>query len=261
MPTPLSLLLLSLPALALAQTTTPFTDQATGIQFQRFFGARTTFGFGIALPTAPTTSFIGQLSFPLGPGASGWGGFSLTDDMEGPLLLACWPSPDGRSAVASFRQAFNEDDNPPEVTGAFSVRPIAAATEVNATFLTFTFLCEGCLSAELGLGAAQTAGTVEMGWGLASRAVRNAGGSDGVLGFHDRGFGGFRVNLGAARNAQFETWAALAGEAMGVSAVARPFRGRGGGGGGGGGSGFDSGVDSGDDSDDDDDDSDSDDED
>jgi hypothetical protein len=77
------------PAAVLSQTS-EFTDQATGIQFQRFFGARTNFGFGVALSTDTTsTSFIGQLTFPLANG-DGWGGFSLTGDMEGPLLMAAW---------------------------------------------------------------------------------------------------------------------------------------------------------------------------
>ncbi|KAK3362600.1 hypothetical protein B0T25DRAFT_9706 [Lasiosphaeria hispida] len=223
-----------------AAQTTPFVDQGTGIQFQRFFGAKTNFGFGVALPTTPSNSFIGQLSFPLVNGA-GWGGFSLTGDMEGPLLMACWA--DGKGGIqASFREAFNEDDDPPEVTGAFSVKPISEGTSVNNTFLTFTFLCEGCLDDSLGLGAAQTAGTAEMGWALASTAVRNPASSAGVLAFHNSGFGDFKANLGSARNAEFETWAALVGTALPPGANARAFSGNGG----------DSGDDDGDDDDSDD---------
>lgn len=80
------------PAAVLSQTSA-FTDQATGIQFQRFFGARTNFGFGMALSTDTTSkSFIGQLTFPLSNG-NGWGGWSLTGDMEGPLLMAAWYAP------------------------------------------------------------------------------------------------------------------------------------------------------------------------
>ncbi|KAK5656376.1 hypothetical protein OQA88_4757 [Cercophora sp. LCS_1] len=211
-------LALSTPA---AAQTSAFTDQATGIQFQRFFGARTNFGFGVALPTNPSNSFIGQLSFPLNNG-NGYGGFSLTGDMEGPLLMACWSDGAG-NVVASLRQAFNEDDNPPEVTGNFAVRPIATGTSVNNTFLTFTFLCEGCLDDSLGLGASRTAGQAEMGWALASSPVRNAASSNGILGFHNSGFGDFRANLAAARNAEFDTWAALAGAPLQPSAGAQAF--------------------------------------
>jgi hypothetical protein len=47
----------------------------------------------VALSTnTASTSFIGQLTFPLANG-NGWGGFSLTGDMEGPLLLAAWYVP------------------------------------------------------------------------------------------------------------------------------------------------------------------------
>jgi hypothetical protein len=100
-----------------------------------------------------------------------------------------------------------------------------------------------------------------MGWALASRPVRNAASSSGVLGFHNTGFGEFRANLAGARNRDFETWAALAGATLSGSAGARQFdvgaagagsdgsddEGDGGGGFGGGG------VDDGDDNDSDDD--------
>lgn len=227
-------ILATLAPIAAAQTSS-FTDANTGIVFQRFFGARTNFGFGVALPTDPTDSFIGQLSFPLVNG-NGWGGFSLTGDMEGPLLMAVWS--DGTNVVSSFRQAFNEDDNPPEVSGTFAVRPIASGTQVNNTFLTFTFLCEGCLDASLGLGAAGTSGQAEMGWALSSIPVRNAASSNGILDFHDSGFGDFDANLGSARSAEFESWVALAGAPLPQSNAAVPIR-----------------PDAGDDDDDDDDDS------
>ncbi|KAK1769041.1 CBD9-like protein [Phialemonium atrogriseum] len=256
---PLVLLLLSSARSAAAaskdKTTALFTDPDTGISFQRFFGAKTSFSFGIALPTTPTDSFIGMLEFPLKSGA-GWGGWSLTGDMEGPLLMAAWastPSPNDASTaggvISSFRQAFNEDDNPPEVSGSFVARPIAAGTSANATHLKYTFLCEGCLDASLGLGAADTAGTAEMGWALAGTAVRGAGKPDGVLGFHDVGFGDFDADLAGARFADFETWAAMAGAPMVASTSAKAIVPDGGDGGGG----DDSGDDDSDDDDDDDD--------
>src|SRR4051812_48795597 len=66
---------------------TPFVDQTTGLQMERFFGARTSFGFAFATSTSPATtgnssSFIGQLTFPLKNG-QGWGAMGLTGDMEG----------------------------------------------------------------------------------------------------------------------------------------------------------------------------------
>ncbi|KAK4184588.1 hypothetical protein QBC35DRAFT_517477 [Podospora australis] len=202
------------------QTTSPLIDQATAIQFQRFVDIRSNFGFGIALSTDTTSSsFIGQLAFPLANGA-GWGGFSLNDDMEGPLLLAAW-SDGQRNVISSFRQASNERDNPPEVTGAFSLRPISEATSVNETFLTFTFLCEGCLDTATGLAANAVA--AKLGWALANTAVENSSASGGILGFHNAGFGDFRLNVTGARSSEFEIWAALAGEPVSASAGARQF--------------------------------------
>ncbi|KAI5866080.1 hypothetical protein GGS23DRAFT_594232 [Durotheca rogersii] len=229
-----------------SQVSTAFTDAATGIKMERFFGARTTFGFGLALPATPGNSFIGQLSFPLADGA-GWGALGLTGEMENNFFLATWP--DGRGGVmASFRQGTDEDD-PPEVRGGFAVRTIPDATSVNATFLTHTFLCEGCLDAALGLGPESAGGNAVMGWALSARAVRNPASAGARLGFHERGFGPFTMRLAQARFAEFDGWAALANASIPGSARAIPVslnvaqNGDG-----------DDGDDSGDDSDDDDDD-------
>ncbi|KAK7995603.1 hypothetical protein PG990_014376 [Apiospora arundinis] len=258
----LTLLALSTPgALGQKKVTNEFTDPATGIVLQRFFGAKSGFGFGIALPpaasnpTAPATnSFIGQLTFPLNNGA-GWGGWSLTGDMKGPLLMAAWS--DGASVVSSFRQAANEKDNPPEVTGNFSVKPIAKGTSVNNTFLTYTFLCEGCLGAQLGLdpntaGTGKAKGGVEMGWALSDKPVGNPGSSAGVLAFHNIGEGGFKADLALARRPEFDTWAALAGPPVAGAAGAKPFDTTKGGSGGDSGDEDSGDDDSGDESDDDD---------
>lgn len=177
------LALFLLPAVQ-SQTTSPFKDPLSGISFQRFFGARTSFAFGIALPENPTTDFIGQFSFPT-PAGSGWGGVSLTDDMVGPLLLAVWPN--GNNVVSSFRKARNEDDSPPTVNGAFKVVPIPQGTQITSAKLTFTFLCQNCIDASLGFSAGNTFGSVEMGWALASRPVRNAADPATELSFHNSG--------------------------------------------------------------------------
>ena len=198
------------PTSSAAQSTTPFTDPLTALPMQRFFGARTQFGFAMALPASSTTStsFIGQLSFPL-VGGQGWGAFGVTGDMEGNFILAVWP--DGLGGVmASFRQATNED-NPPEVFGNFAVRPIANAVSVSNTQLTYTFLCEECLNSTLGLGPEATAGNAVMGWALSERAVRDPANPAAFLGFHERGFGPFTARLADARTTAFETVAATAG--------------------------------------------------
>lgn len=141
--------------------------------------------------------------------------------MEGLFLMAAWL--DSTNVVSSFRQAFYEDDNPPEVTGTFSARPIPEGTSVNGSFLTFTYICEGCLSDGLGLAAVDTAGVAEMGWALSSIPARNAETPVGALDFHDSGFGDFDADFTGVRNAEFEAWAALATEPMAPGAGGVPI--------------------------------------
>lgn len=200
-----------------SKVSTPFTDSTTGIQMERFFGERTTFGFGLAMPTVPNNSFIGQLSFPLVNGA-GWGALGLTGDMENNFFLATWADGNG-GVMASFRQGSDEDD-PPEVKGNFAVRTISDATSVNNTFLTHTFLCEGCLDAALGLGPESTGANAVMGWALSAKAVGSPTTAGGRLGFHEQGFGPFTMRLGQAKFAEFDTWAALANSSIPGSARA-----------------------------------------
>tara|TARA_R110002060_G_scaffold32428_3_gene42998 strand:+ start:916 stop:1485 length:570 start_codon:yes stop_codon:yes gene_type:complete len=167
-----------------AQTTAPFTDIVTGIQFQRFFGAKTQFAFGIALPENPTTDFIGQMTFPL-TAAGGWGGIALADDMVGPLLLAAWPN--GNAVESSFRLASTEDASPPVANGNFSVAPIPSGTSVNASSMSFTFLCQNCIDSKLGFAAGNTLGTFGMAWALAGKPVSNPADAATELSFHDKG--------------------------------------------------------------------------
>lgn len=207
------------PTSSAAQVSTAFTEAVTGLTMERFFGARTTFGFAMTMPETPVDSYIGQMTFPLVNGA-GWGAVGLTGDMENNFFLAAWS--DGAGGVmASFRQGTNEDD-PPEVVGNFAVRPIAAATAVNDSFLTFTFLCEGCMNAALGLGAEATGADGVMGWALSEQAVADQRSPDAQLGFHERGFGPFTMRLAQARSASFESVAAQAGAPIQASGRASP---------------------------------------
>ncbi|KAF2854204.1 iron reductase domain protein, partial [Plenodomus tracheiphilus IPT5] len=200
------------PTSSISQISTPFVDQTTGLPMERFFGARTSFGFAFAMPPTSTTgtasSFIGQLTFPLVNG-QGWGAMGLTGDMEGNFILAAWPDGNG-GVMASFRQATNED-NPPEVTGDFSVRPLPDGVVVNSTALSYTFLCENCIDASLGLATQAATGNAVMGWALSEQPPRGDPANPGAfLGFHERGFGPFTARLGAAATAQFDAVAATA---------------------------------------------------
>lgn len=225
---------LLLPALVLSQDdddptssrrqfSQPFVDQVTGLSMERFFGARTQFGFAFALPEAQSGngagSFIGQLSFPLVNG-QGWGSFGLTGDMEGNFILAVWPDGNG-GVMASFRQATDED-NPPEVAGQFRVRPLPDGVSVNSTSLLYTFLCENCLDSTLGLGPEATAGNAVMGWALSERPPRGDPSNPGAfLGFHERGFGPFTARLGQAKTPGFDAVAATALDPVADSGNAR----------------------------------------
>ncbi|OAK96952.1 CBD9-like protein [Phaeosphaeriaceae sp. SRC1lsM3a] len=207
-----------------SQLSEPFIDQITGLKMERFFGARTTFGFAFAMPTlssnasATTSSFIGQMTFPLKNG-QGWGAMGLTGDMEGNFILAAWPDGNG-GVMASFRQATDED-NPPEVTGKFAVRPIPDGTSVNNTFLTYTFLCENCIDPTLGLNIDPATGNAVMGWALSERPPRgNAADAGARLDFHERGFGPFTARLGNAATDQFDAVAATALEPVPASSRA-----------------------------------------
>ncbi|CZR61237.1 uncharacterized protein PAC_11133 [Phialocephala subalpina] len=203
----LSIFLLTNPTTA--QITSAFTDPVTNISFQRFFGAKTSFAFGIALPTNPSTDFIGQISCPC-PSNTCWGGISLADDMVGPLLLAAWPN--GNTVQSSFRLAKIEDASPLVVNGNFSVKTIEKGTSVNGTHMLFTFLCQNCIDSKLGFAASDTnAGVFEMGWALADTAVSNAADPAAELTFHNKGFDSFDAQLSLARSASFGEWAALAG--------------------------------------------------
>ena len=201
------------PTSSRSQFSSEFVDQTTGLQMERFFGARTSFAFAFALPpqlpaAGTAGSFIGQLSFPLVNGI-GWGAMGLTGDMEGNFILAAWPDGNG-GVMASFRQATDED-NPPEVAGNFQVRPLPDGTIVNSTQLTFSFLCENCLDSTLGLGPEKMSGDAVMGWALSERAPRGDASDPGArLGFHERGFGPFTARLGNAATAGFDAVAATA---------------------------------------------------
>ena len=58
----------------------------------------------------------------------------------------------------------------------------------------------------------------------AKTAVGGPETSAGILGFHDSGFGDFTAILGLARNAEFATWAAMAGEPIAPATGAVPIQ-------------------------------------
>ncbi|KAH8669515.1 hypothetical protein BGZ60DRAFT_515155 [Tricladium varicosporioides] len=193
--------------------TATFVDPLTGFTMQRFFGARTSFGFAMALPLNPSTDFIGQISAPM-PNNNGWAGVGMTGEMEGPLLIAAWPNTatNPPTVMSTFRVSQDEDQSPPQARGNFAIKQIDQGTVLANGQMTFTFLCQNCITGgELGFGSGNTGGIFEMGWGLSNEKVSNPADPAASMGFHNVGFGGFDANLGAARTQAFGDFALLAG--------------------------------------------------
>ncbi|KHE85166.1 CBD9-like protein [Neurospora crassa] len=252
----------------------PFVDPATGISFQRFYDETSQFSFGLALSSLPSgadaaandaTDFIGQLSFPLnatsglGRGA-GWGGISISPKLTAshlPLFLGLQTDGFGNLAFSSFTEAVKSaasgaaTDAVPTTAGqqaastgkdlAFKIRTIPSATSISATHLTYTFLCEGCLSiskcaANLDAWKAQGKTKVlRLGWAMgdavasgAKKEAQQAEQDSKKWAYHRLGFGHLKIDLEGALShtaEQFNGWKALAmaEEVRGFEGLAPPF--------------------------------------
>lgn len=77
-----------------------YTDPASGITFQAYQDADTSFQYGMVLPETVGTDFIGQIVMPTN--GTGYGGISLTSEMVGSMLIVAWPN--SGSVVASLRE-------------------------------------------------------------------------------------------------------------------------------------------------------------
>jgi len=93
-----SLILLSLLTLSANAQSTLYTDSRTQITFQAFTDS-SGYTFGLALPTTPSTDFIGTL---VGR-TDGWAGVSLGGSMVGKLLISAWVN--GNQVITAFRKA------------------------------------------------------------------------------------------------------------------------------------------------------------
>lgn len=194
---------------ALAQTSSPFLDEKTGINFTGY-QSDTGYRFGIALPENPTTDFIAQIQAPVTNGA-GWAGFSMGQSMVGNLLVVAWPN-EGK-IVSSFREATGYT-NPAVKTGDFTMLPIPDGTFVNETAFSYTFLCKNCISDDVskGLVIYESPSVNIMGWAFSKNALTDSTSASAPLNYHSAGFGAFGLPMDNAKNAKFATWAALAVE-------------------------------------------------
>lgn len=198
-----SLQALALPSLALAASTT-YVDPDTNISFQRWTDSSTSYSFGIALPSSPSTDFIGQISAPI---TEGYAAVALRTSMAGSLLIVAWP--DGDSVVSSLREATGYSNPDVLDDSTVTLKVIEEGTSVNSTAFTYTFLCEGCIKTDDTTFAANDT-TAALGWALSTTALDDTSDSSGALNYHSAGFGGFGVTLTDAQSADYATWAAMA---------------------------------------------------
>ncbi|KAH7347033.1 hypothetical protein BKA66DRAFT_447657 [Pyrenochaeta sp. MPI-SDFR-AT-0127] len=182
-----------------AQSTTPFTDAATGITFQQY--STNGFSFGIALPEEAGTDFIGRISAE----TTGWAGITLTGSMRNSVLAVAWPV--GDSVISTLRSTTGYS-NPALLDADATIKPILTGTSVSATGFTYTFLCQGCIVAGKAFDVAAESGV--LGWALSTSSPTTPSSASSPLSFHDGGFGGFGFDLAGAKSANFATWAALA---------------------------------------------------
>jgi cellobiose dehydrogenase (acceptor) len=175
-----------------AQTSSPYTDEKSGIDFQGF-QHKSGFKFGIALPENPTTDFIAQIQAPLTKG-DGWAGFSMGQSMKGNLLVVAWPN-EGE-VVSSFREATGYT-NPPVKTGDFSMSPIPDGTYVNDTAFSYTFLCANCISDDTkeGLVIYDAPSVNIMGWAFSDDPLTDPATASSTLTYHSAGFGAFGLPM------------------------------------------------------------------
>lgn len=195
---------------AVAQTSSPYTDAKTGIDFSGYTDAKTGYTFGIALPETPTTDFIAQIQAPITNGG-GWAGFSMGQSMTGNLLVVAWPN-EGE-VVSSFRKATGYT-NPAVSTGDFTMSPIPDGTYVNDTAFSYTFLCKNCISDSVATGLViyDAPSTNVVGWAMSSDPLTDPATASSTLTYHSAGFGAFGLPMSNATSADFETWAAMAVE-------------------------------------------------
>lgn len=197
-------------ALLLAGSTqaqsTSYTDANTDITFQTWTDKRSSFTFGIALPTNPTTDFIGQISAPI---TEGYASVAMGSSMANKLMVVAWPN--GDSVVSSLRIASGYTNPDPIDDDSAVLKPIKDGISVDADSFTYTFLCQGCIKDD-GTTFAATASPAILGFAVSNKALSTPSSPSGPLNYHSAGFGGFSIDAKAAQSSKFESWAELASD-------------------------------------------------
>jgi cellobiose dehydrogenase (acceptor) len=183
-------------------TSTAFTDEKTGIQFQQT--TKGDYTFGIALPAKSTGDLIGRISVK---GAQGWAGVSLGGPMANSLMVIAWPYQ--KQIVSTLRHSQGYSIPNPSSNSSITLKTIPAGTSFDGTTYTYTFLCKGCIQTD-GSTFKANDDLPTIGYAQAAVPVTNPADPLSAMAFHSSGYGLFQVNLAAARSEKFATWAATA---------------------------------------------------
>ena len=185
-----------------------YKDADTGITFQQWSDKSSKFTFGMALPKNPKADFIGQIIAPI---SEGYASVAMGSLMKGKLLVVAQPS-DGK-IVTSVRQASGYVNPDVLDDDTVKIKPIEKGVKVGTDSFTFTFLCEGCIKDDGTTWKVSDASAV-MGFAISTTALDDPSDAAGALNYHGAGFGGFSIDSTAAQSADYETWAAMASDAV-----------------------------------------------
>ncbi|KAK0631340.1 hypothetical protein B0T14DRAFT_501534 [Immersiella caudata] len=197
-----------------SRVTAPYSDPQTGIAFQSFT-TRTGYRFGMVLPSSSSLDLIIQLVSPLGPDSAGWAAIDFGPSMVGPLLIAAWPASKADTVMIAPRIASGyriEDTTRFSSTTSLKIQQIAKGTFVNATHLSATFVCGGCVGLAESFDPSSSS-TAQFGYAYSLVAVDRPDDEGTLLSDHtSKGelFGSFGVDVGGARSTDYARYAALA---------------------------------------------------
>jgi cellobiose dehydrogenase (acceptor) len=184
-----------------------YTDRNTGISFNGYADG-TGYQFGMVMPQNPSTDFIVQLVSPLTRGA-GWAGIDFGQYMTGHLLVVAWPNGNKVMIAPRFATGYTQTDTI-AYGGSLTLSPISKGTFVNATHVSATFVCGGCMNAD-SFTAANTSATFA--YAYSSVAVTTPSDPSTQLSDHTTGnepYGPFNVLMSDAESAQYVSFAAMA---------------------------------------------------
>jgi hypothetical protein len=207
-----------------------YTEPQSGITVSAYTNSNLV--FGVALPTTPSTDFIGVM---VGKG-TGYAAVSLGGGMNtNALLLATWPN--SKAVLSSFRKTtlvllrspflikilrfLSSYSSPPVAPGPWTLLPIAKGTYTNATHWVATFLCKACITTD-GTTFDPALASDTLGWAFSTAAPTTKASSATAFTKHGSQ-GSYIADLASAKTDKYATWAALASNVTTTAFVEREF--------------------------------------